>query len=273
MLSPDLKNSASRISIAAALAFLISACGGDGGSDISGAAGVVGAGGTGGGPGGSSIGPSTPTGIITHRDFIILYDDADPQIFDNLGAYTQKPIVVSIHADDIFDLPVSNAVVNFATEWGTFTTSDSCVLSNGTCSVTWIPGNPAVTNAPGDCLVGFTAWAVGEEQFADVNANNLFDLGEPFIDLEEPYLDLAGNGVFDLVCNPDFVCETIDIVNFDGTTPGTGNGVHDIADGFYNGSLCASVATNPFCSATATSTVIHTRSELRIKSLPAVTCP
>ena len=270
MINPDFTCPLGRILMTGLLTLILSACGDSRGT----ASGSVFGSGSGSGSG-TPIGGSVPTGIITHRDFVVLYSDFDPQIFDTMGNFTLKTVTISIHADDIFDLPVSNATVNFATEWGTFTGSDSCVLSNGSCTVDWIPGDPAT--APTDCWVSFTAFAVGEEQFADSNGNDLFDLGELFLDLEEPYLDLAGNNVFDAICNADGVCEIIDIVNFDGATPGAGNLVHDMADGFYNGSLCADVAGNPACN-TVTSTVIHARSELRVRSpsippLPPTTCP
>lgn len=274
MINPDFTCPLGRILMTGLLTLILSACG-DSRGTCSGSVFCSSSGSGSGSGSGTPIGPSVPTGIITHRDFVVLYSDQDPQIFDMMGVYTQKTVTISIHADDIFDLPVSNATVNFATEWGTFTDSDSCVLSNGSCTVDWIPGDPAT--APFDCLVSFTAFAVGEEQFADSNGNDLFDLLELFEDLEEPYLDLAGNGVFDAICNADGVCETIDIVNFDGTTPGFGSNDHDPADGFYNGSLCADVAGNPACN-TVTSTVIHARSELRVRSpsippLPPTTCP
>lgn len=139
MINLDFTRPVSRVLMTGLVTLVLSTCGGDG--DSFPASTGSGAAGGGAGGGGTSIGPSAPTGIITHRDFVILYDDSNPEIFDTNGAYTQKTIAVSIHADDIFDLPVSNATVNFATEWGTFTSSDSCVLSNGTCSVNWIPGS------------------------------------------------------------------------------------------------------------------------------------
>lgn len=257
MINPDFTCPLGRIFMTGLLTLILSACG-DSRGTASGS--VFGSAGSSGSGSGTTIGPSVPTGIITHRDFVVLYSDQDPQIFDMTGNYIQKTVTISIHADDIFDLPVSNATVNFATEWGTFTDSDACVLSNGSCTVDWIPGDPAT--APFDCLVSFTAFAVGEEQFADLNGNDLFDLVEGFLDLEEPYLDLDGDVVFNAICNADGVCETIDL---------NGNNVHDIADGFYNGSLCADVAGNPECN-TVTSTVIHARSELAVKTPPA-TCP
>ncbi len=212
-----------------------------------------------------SLGPSTQTGIVTHRDFQILYDPVPPEIFDDELRYTQTSVTISIHADDVNDLVVNGRTVNFRTEWGTFTgdSKDSCVLENGRCEVTWLPGHQST--APADCLVSFTAWTVGEEKFADLNDNGKFDIGETFSDLEEPFLDINENGVYDAVCNTDLVCEAIDIVNFTRDTPDTTNGMHDPADGLYNGSLCANVSGNVNCSSSATSTMIHTRDILLIQ--------
>jgi hypothetical protein len=39
--------------------------------------------------------------------------------------------------------------------------------------------------------------ANGEEGFVDVNANGVYDVGEPFIDMGEPYIDANDNGVHD----------------------------------------------------------------------------
>ncbi|MBT3204681.1 MAG: hypothetical protein HOM14_21505 [Gammaproteobacteria bacterium] len=214
-----------------------------------------------------SLGPSTQTGIVTHRDFQILYDDAAPEIIDGDGAYTQLPIILTIRADDINDLIVSGRTVNFATEWGTFIgdTKDSCVLEDGFCNVTWIPGDSAFV--PANCFVSFTAWTVGEEKFADFNDNGKFDVGESYTDLEEPFLDINENGVYDNPgCNDDEVCEAIDIVNFTRDTPDTTNGMHDPADGLYNGTLCANVSGNAECNSSATSTMIHTRDSLPVRA-------
>ena len=95
----------------------------------------------------------------------------------------------------------------------------------------------------------------------------MIDTGEPFADLEEPFLDVDDDGVFDASpagCNFDGVCEFIDIVNFDGTTPGSTNGSHNAADTKYNGTLCATPGTAP-CDG-PTSVMIHTRGRLIIQT-------
>jgi hypothetical protein len=217
------------------------------------------------GSAGASLGPTVPTGIITHRNFVILYDNPTPEIIDVDRFFTRKSVVLSIYADDIHDLLVNGQQINLATEWGTLTDSDSCLLENGFCTVTWEPGNSFF--APADYQVSFTAWTEGEESFSDENGNGKFDVREAFTDdLEEPFIDIDGNGVYDAPgCNNDGVCEAIDIVNFDRTSPGSGNGIHDAADSIYNGTLCADVNANPFCQSGATSAIIHTRSRLRIR--------
>ena len=233
---------------------------------------------TAGGGANNNLGDSTPTGIVTHRDFQILFDPGNPEIYDADGSYTQKEVKIVISADDVHDLIVSGQIVKFRTEWGSFKDEkDACTLENGECYVTWIPGgtsNPLTgqTPPPGDCLVAFTAWTVGEEKFADINDNGRFDVGESFVDLEEPYLDINSNGQYDSACNVDLVCETIDIVGFPGSGTSGANGVHDLGDGIYNGSLCDSYAGNPQCDSSAKSTMIHTRNDLLIKK-DGGTCP
>jgi len=240
-----------RLIVLISLTTLVISCGGEGGDSLSGGSGSANV--------GESIGPNDPSNIITHRDFSVGFDNGSPEIFDKDFNFEEKEVVIIVKADDIFDLPVSGQIVNFATEWGTFIDSDSCELEGGKCSVTWIPGDPDY--GPADCNVSFTAWAVGEEKFVDVNGNKLFDTGEVFVDLEEPYLDISWD-YYNGECNLDGVCELIDIENFTGTTPGTGNGVHDLGDGQYNGSLCADPENNPACNVLATSTVINAQSQL-----------
>ncbi len=207
-----------------------------------------------------SVGPSTPTGIITAESFFMLFDPADPAVYDSDINYTQKEVVITINADDFNDLLItSGQTINFKTEWGTFTDSDSCVIENGKCSVTWSSGNPYT--APPDCAVSFTAWAFGEETFFDENDNGQFDQTEIFYDLPEPFLDINGNGSFDgALYNYELIGELIDIINFTGN--GAKNGAHDAADGKYTGSLCA--PGNTMCTSN-TSMVIHTRALLYIQ--------
>lgn len=219
---------------------------------------------TSGGGNNGSLGDSTPTGRITADGFFVLYTPGVAPVFDSKINFIGTEVIITAFADDVNDLViVSGQTVNFATEWGTFLDEkDSCVLDEGQCSVVWRSGDPGT--APGSCRVAITAWTTGEEFFFDENDNGLFDSTESFFrDLQEPFLDINGNGSFDsAIATAEFVGEIIDIINFDGTTPGSRSGDHDLGNGLYDGSLCASG--NSQCN-TRTSMIIHTRSTLLIQ--------
>ncbi len=208
------------------------------------------------------IGNSQQTGKIAADGFFFLSDENPVAVYDEDNVYTAKEVTLTVFADDINDLGnVNGWTVNFKTEWGTFLDDkDSCVLENGSCSVKWRSGSPA--NAPGSCLVSFTAWAVGEENFADQNDNGELDVNEVFDDFEEPYLDIDENGTYTpIIATPELVTELIDVYDFDGS--GGKNGVHDAGNGLYDGSFCASNNTAS-CSG-RNSVVVHYRMTLLIK--------
>ena len=216
-----------------------------------------------------SLGDSTPTGRIAADGFFVLYDPAIPEVFDSTLSYTQQSVTITAFGDDVNDLAeVNGQTVNFKAEWGSWLDErDSCVMDNGSCSVTWRSGNPAT--APGSCSVAITAWTTGEESFFDADDDGLFEASDnavqPFTDLEEPYLDINSNGSFDgAISTVELVGELIDIINFDGTTPNAKSGDHDSGNTLYDGSLCA--AGNALCNTTRTSMIIHTRSRLLIQA-------
>jgi hypothetical protein len=218
----------------------------------------------GGGTNTGSLGDSTPTGKIDANSFHFLYDPAIPPVINSVSlAYTQQEVTISVFADDINDLRVEGQTVNFATEWGTWLDElDSCVITNGQCSVVWRSENPSTH--PADCLVAITAWTTGEESFVDFNRNGQFDVTDTLFDLEEPYLDVNSNGAFDAaVFSLGGEPELIDIINFDGTTPGTANGSHDNGNNLYEGSRCA--ANNTARCSGRTSIMIHQRQNLLIQ--------
>lgn len=215
-----------------------------------------------------SLGDSTPTGRIAADGFFVLYDPAVPEVFDSELNYTQQTTVITAFADDVNDLvEVNGQTVNFRAEWGQWLDDrDSCVLTNGTCSVTWRSGDPAT--APGSCSVAITAWTTGEEAFFDADDDGQFEASDnavfPFSDLEEPFLDINSDGTFNNnISTVELVGELIDIIDFTGTTPGTKNGQHDAGNNLYDGSLCA--AGNALCNTSRTSMIIHTRSRILIQ--------
>jgi len=69
----------------------------------------------------------------------------------------------------------------------------------------------------------------GEEGFVDTNGNGVYDVGEPFTDLEEPYIDANHNGVYDL--GEQFIDTNQ-------------NGVHDGPNGVWDGPTCSQPGCN-----------------------------
>ncbi|MBC8438364.1 MAG: hypothetical protein H8D87_01575, partial [Deltaproteobacteria bacterium] len=158
----------------------------------------------------SATASSAVTGIVSHRDFTIRFDPDFVSVFSSEGFNGAEEVSVIIRANGINEQLVEGQVVNIRTEWGTFsdsadsfdnpdatssTNKGSCVLTNGSCAVKWLPGDklfaPSVIPAPAtsaECIVAFTAWTRGEEKFGDINGNGLFDSGETHFDLPEPYL-------------------------------------------------------------------------------------
>ncbi|MEI8031165.1 MAG: hypothetical protein WCH35_15410 [Comamonadaceae bacterium] len=93
--------------------------------------------------------------------------------------------------------------VNFVTESGVMQPA-VCVVPAGplvvsSCAVTLSSSGTRTVNG----RVSILAYVAGEEDFVDLNGNNVYDIGEPFADLGRPYRDDNGqsasgaNGVFD----------------------------------------------------------------------------
>lgn len=53
------------------------------------------------------------------------------------------------------------------------------------------------THNPRDGLVTIIAMAQGEEGFVDLNANGVWETGEPFIDMGEPFVDVNDDGIWE----------------------------------------------------------------------------
>lgn len=77
--------------------------------------------------------------------------------------------------------------VNFVTESGGVMIPPRCVVADGSslCRSTFRSGG----TRPLDGRVSILAYVSGEEDFVDENANNKFDLGEPFTDIGDAYRD------------------------------------------------------------------------------------
>ncbi|MEM9103556.1 MAG: Ig-like domain-containing protein [Pseudomonadota bacterium] len=212
----------------------------------------------------------------------------------NLEAWNIDGVTTNITARlaDRFNNPVPDGTaVQFRTEGGSIT--PSCTTENGACTVVITSQAPRPEGAVGNvyqkvCFkadydntailcagneanepnagrVTVLAFATGEESFADLNSNGLFDssaevsqfaagdnvtnnpfdLGEAFVDFnEDDIFNPSQSGGVDGGAQEEFV-------DFNG------NGTWDAPDGLYNGSLCAdSNAAN--CGAASVSTQVST---------------
>ncbi len=179
---------------------------------------------------------SVPTnnGVVALKNFSILASEPQPTVIDpTTGVFTQTSVTMTANIADRRDITLSDAhTVYFRAEYGVFDT-DHCVTTKGKCSVTWTATKRPVTGGPGsDLKVTIIAYTTGEESFTDKNGNFIYDDadGNTFDDQEEPYVDANENKVYDTGE------EIVDTVNGNDLTGK--NGVHDIADGFFNGSGC-----------------------------------
>ncbi|MGL5985750.1 MAG: hypothetical protein ACRCZ5_02565, partial [Burkholderiales bacterium] len=107
-------------------------------------------------------------------------------------------------------------------------TSGECRTVNSTCKLNFYTQAPW----PSDGRVRLTAYALGEESFTDLNANNVVDASSEMrdvnnasTDIGEAFVDINGDGVYGTGTDIP--------IDFNG------NGVYDGPDGQYNGSLCS----------------------------------
>ncbi|HSH89202.1 MAG TPA: hypothetical protein VK996_04405 [Ramlibacter sp.] len=89
--------------------------------------------------------------------------------------------------------------VNFTTRYGILTPA-TCLVAGGTSSCTVTYRSQGDRASPFVGRAAILAYVPGEEDFTDLNGNNIYDSGEPFIDLGNAYRDEylpLPNGVFD----------------------------------------------------------------------------
>ena len=105
---------------------------------------------------------------------------------------TSTQINVVAHMGDYYHNPVlDGTTIYFRASGGLI--DDSCETLAGSCLVNWSSVNPR----PVDGVVTIFAYAPGQGDFQDSNANGLFDIGETFFSYGESWLDSNGNGLFD----------------------------------------------------------------------------
>jgi hypothetical protein len=144
----------------------------------------------------------------------------------NVEAYTLDGTEVEVTARlaDRYNNPVPDGTaVTFTAEGGNILgscTTETTDTQSGVCSVTWTSSNPRPSTGRSTIL----ATAIGEESFVDINSNGIFDGSDTWSDLAEAFRDDNENDVYDL--GELFV-------DFDGS------GTFTVEDGQFNGLLCA----------------------------------
>jgi hypothetical protein len=99
--------------------------------------------------------------------------------------YAGVPSTLTVYAYDRLGNSVPDGTaVSFVSE-GAGITPGSCKTASGTCSVTFLSGNPR----PASGRVTILAYTVGEESFVDANGNNTYDTSETFYTLGTLYID------------------------------------------------------------------------------------
>jgi len=137
------------------------------------------------------------------KNFALVFDDLNPQVYETATGITNSGIEVQItaNAGDRYQAKVTGGTVFFRTEIGLLD-NNSCELIDGSCTVTWvsniIPGTVPSIPAGGtvtDSINTVTAWMAGEEGFTDINGSGVFDDGDVFThDVSDPFLDLTHDG-------------------------------------------------------------------------------
>ncbi|TKB45935.1 Ig-like domain-containing protein [Thalassotalea mangrovi] len=199
------------------------------------------------------------TGIPDQDSFSLSADILNPEGWSVDGT----EVVVTARLADAFNNPVPDGTaVSFTAEGGSI--QPSCVTQGGKCSVVWVSqfprpeglelgveGRVAQLTPHGQKYGGratIVATAIGEESFPDSNGNGRFDESEVTAftgtdvsgadyDLDEAFVDHNEDGVY----NPqqggsEAGGENEEFIDFNG------GGNFDVADGLYNGSLCAEPA-------------------------------
>jgi len=133
---------------------------------------------------------SISTGLPLQRSFSLSVDKAN---IDG-GSFDGEVAKLTIRLADQFSNPVPDGtVVNFIASGGAVCTADngSCKTVNGACSCDFV----SQARRPLDNRVVVTAYAVGLEDFNDSNGDNLYTVGESFVDLGDAFIDANKDGV------------------------------------------------------------------------------
>ena len=172
---------------------------------------------------------------------------------------TDSCTMLIVYAFDRFGNPaVDGTTVNFVTNCGGVGRLDgpstgSCVLGDsgfGRCEVQWLASDLDPLD-PTQCLIvddngteqsvdiQVMGYALGEESFADSDADGYFSVGDNFNDLGEPFLDELGSGGY---APGDFFVDW----NSSGAREANTGNKSDANSSLYNGTACvANQGANP----------------------------
>ena len=183
---------------------------------------------------------------ISQNNFTLLFETPSPAYYNlDTGEVTEVTSQVSVQIGDNNNRVITGGrVIQFRTEWGLI--DPSCTTDDsGRCSVRWISGSP--DTMPANFLNTIVAYSDGgQESFADLNGNGIFDDGDTFgsgvyDDLEEPYINVdesgftnTNNGFVSTFTTGDLVIDTINGRDLTGTDT-----THNPGDGLFNGPSCA----------------------------------
>ena len=177
---------------------------------------------------------------VSQNNFTILFSPTNPKFFDPAKrTYTAVTAEVSVQiGDNNNQLITGSRIIHFRTEWGLI--DPSCTTKDGGCKVTWRSGSP--DTMPADFLNTIVAYSDGgQESYADINGNGIFDDGDTFAtstysDLQEPFInvDESDNGFTSTFTTGDIIIDTVNGRDLTGT-----NTSHDSGDGLFNGPNCA----------------------------------
>lgn len=175
------------------------------------------------------------TGLPDNASFTVSMSRFNPEGW----SYTDEEVSVTAYAADHFNHPVPDGTqVNFRTTGGVIIGDDnsgSCATSAGSCQVTWRSTSPKPANGRFKIL----AFVVGEEYFVDLDGDGQYQITDAFPlvlndkystvnDIPEWYVDVDGDDSY-----TQGVDEPLDF---------NSNGIRDLANGIYNGSLCSDSA-------------------------------
>jgi hypothetical protein len=198
-------------------------------------------------------GVATNSGVVAQKNLSVLLSDINPTVIDlATGIFMKTDVEVTAYIGDRNNQQLTDThTINFASEYGLI--EPSCDTDEtGSCSVTWSAiARPVAGGGGSDGTATIVAYTAGEESFTDSNGNGIFDDADvgTFIDQEEPFINYGlGNGTGDVVFDlgTDVVIDTRN-----GNDTRGDNGVHDTADGLFNGggcthsTLCSTVIRSP----------------------------